>query len=372
MNFKSKLYYFSLMFLISIIVLITPFTNGKFIISNYGIAWDNHFTEFSQLKEVFYIEDSAGEEAEELWGGISLGNTSIGKISQNGDYYSFGSSNSTPVKTIDEVKAVYGDYFIEKLKNIELNCVNLTSQRMVICFQIYYYAPRYQDVSTHISFGVYNTILNETNNKDNVLRGEFIVDQGSSDYTHGQYSGLIENPTQRTSGNANGQFLTQNWGGDYYYPHYAIINPYEIIYDSGNPIDTGHHDLEVVDPWWGDPYVDGDNGSVCYKYPAVDENSSPEAGSGEAQCEADNLMNKLSLEDFILNSSESGSFNLSLYFGNYESVNKQNGSCCFVTSLDLIAKPEIDIIQNIYDSNNNAVLPSYYEVVDGKVQVKVN
>ena len=85
------------------------------------------------------------------------------------------------------------------------------------------------------------------------------------------------------------------------------------------------------------------------------------------------LMPKVELEDFVLDISESGSFNLSLFFGNCLTIvdDKQgDDSACFVTSLELIAKPERDIIQDIYNKNNSAKLPDDYEVVNGTVQLK--
>ena len=356
---KKLSYTFSL-FLVFILLICVPKTTAKFVYENYGIAWDNHFTSFSQLKEIFYIKTASGENREQLWGGISSGDTTVGKIVQHGDYYSFGNTTGNSTKSIENVKKSYGKYFIENMKNIELNCVNQTNSRMVIIFKLYYYAPRYKDLSTHISFGVYNTILHKNVANDEILKGEFVVDQGHADYTTGQYTNIVELPTTRTSGDANGQFITTSSdGGDYYYPHYSLINPYEILYDSGVPIETGHYDRTVTA--LGDWVISNRiNGPASHKYPATDKNSS--SSSGETLSEADNLMSNVSLEDFILEPSESGSFNLSLYFGNISnflsnpelSDSQGTTSCCFVTSLELIATPESDIIADIEANGGTA------------------
>lgn len=353
---KKLSYTFSL-FLVFILLICVPKTTTKFVYENYGIAWDNHFTSFSQLKEIFYIKSESGENRGQLWGGISTGDTTVGKIRNDGMFYSFGDTTGNSTKSIKDIKDSYGKYLIENMKNIELNCVNQTSERMLISFKIYYYAPRFKDVSTHISFGVYNTILHKNVANDEILKGEFVVNMGSDRYTTGQYSNIVEVPTTRTSDEKNGQFITtRSDGGDYYYPHFAIINPYEILYDSGEPIKTGHtaYRVRIEGIWYQEI------GPASYKYPATDYDGS--AVNGESHLEADNLMDKTELEDFVLDPSESGSYNLSLYFGNIlnilndSSISDAQGdnSACFVTSLELIATPESEIIADIVANGGTA------------------
>ena len=88
-----------------------------------------------------------------------------------------------------------------------------------------------------------------------------------------------------------------------------------------------------------------DNGPATYKYPAVDYNNS--------NSKADDIMAKVDLEDFILDPSESGSFNLSLYFGNYGNTTGQSNSASFVTSLALIARPESEVLAEMEAAHNN-------------------
>lgn len=357
MKIIKKLYLSFELSLVTVLLICLPKTNAKFLYENYGIAWDNHFTSFSQLKEVFYIEEPNGEDVNELWGGIKDGSVNGHSISNTPlkdgeDWYSFGKFPSDTTITEDQIRSNFSNYLIENLKNIEINAVNQTTERMVVCFKIYYYAPSLRDVSTHISFGIYNTILhkNDTSKSDCSLLGELVANIESGDYSNGQYDGLVEVPTERLSGNDNSQFIgvEGGWFGSgkvWYYPHRITINPYEIIYDAGTPICTGHHDLTVNKNWLGNVTSIDDNGPATYKYPAVDYNNS--------NSKADDIMSGVDLEDFILDPSESGSFNLSLYFGNYGNTTGQSNSASFVTSLALIARPESEVLAEMEAAHNN-------------------
>ena len=167
MKIIKKLYLSFALSLVAVLLICLPKTNAKFLYENYGIAWDNHFTSFSQLKEVFYIEDSEGGNASELWGGIKGGSANghtikvDSNLSGGSDWYTFGKFNSETTIKEDVIKKSFNDYLIENLKSIEINIVNQTKERMVICFKIYYYAPSLRNVDKHISFGVYNTILHK-------------------------------------------------------------------------------------------------------------------------------------------------------------------------------------------------------------------
>lgn len=368
MKSLKKLYLSFVLSLIAVLLLCLPKTNAKFLYENYGIAWDNHFTSFSQLKEVFYIEKSEGQNVNELWGAInSTVHIPEGEINGDSDltgdkvvddFYSFGPFNSKTEITIDEIKTTYSNYLIEKLKNIEINIVNQTKERMVVCFKIYYYAPKIEravasfgeifandgnrtgsdDASVHLTFGVYNTILHNQAT-GNSLIGEIIANTGGRNFSDGEYSGVIEIPSERTSGNAGSEFVIAD--GTYYYPHRIEINPYQILYDSGKyTIQTEKFHTNRKD----------ENGTaVCFKYPAQDYQT-----SGTTNKYAHQILSSVDLEDFILDESESGSFNLSMYFGNYGDTSTQSNSASFVTCLALVAIPESEIIEDIEANGGTA------------------
>ena len=354
----SKIQSLLMLILTPIILLSVPKTSAKYLTTIEGVAWENYFTAFSQLKEVFYITQEE-EKIEDLWGAIisdavinDIGggkeivkDTSIG----DGDYYTFGklTDNNNNVSS-DVIRNAYSEYLIENLNGIELNVVNQTDKPVVIAFKIYYYAPKYatyndpfwgspsiNENGTALSFEVYNTIENingkvDENGRNAALRGEFIVNAGSGYFPDGQYNNLVEVPAERTSGAANSEIeLDGTWiGGTIYYPHRAVINPYEILYNPSTNVKypktyINESNEEVI-------YRNIAGDSMAFKYPAYDIQTSNNANH-------ENIMKYVDINDFILEPSEAGSFNLSLYYGNL--TNTTNNTVSFVTSLSMVSIP---------------------------------
>ena len=67
---KLKFKYLFIFMLLFICVITLPFTNAKYVINNYGIVWDNFFTDFSQITTNFVITDPKGATSESLYGAI--------------------------------------------------------------------------------------------------------------------------------------------------------------------------------------------------------------------------------------------------------------------------------------------------------------
>lgn len=352
----SKIQSLLMLILTPIILLSVPKTSAKYLTTIEGVAWENYFTAFSQLKEVFYITQE-DEKIEDLWGAINSdavindigGGKKITKDKSigDGDYYTFGelTNNNNDVDS-DVIKEAYSEYLIENLNGIELNVVNQTDKPVVVVFKIYYYAPKYatyssisgriSETGTALSFEVYNTIENingkvDENGRNAALRGEFIVNAGSSYFPDGKYNNLVEMPVERTSGAADSEIELDPglfWGGTIYYPHRAVINPYEILYNPSTNVKypktyINESNEEVI-------YRNVAGDSMAFKYPAYDIQTSNNANH-------ENIMKYVDINDFILEPSEAGSFNLSLYYGNL--TNTTNDTVSFVTSLSMVSIP---------------------------------
>lgn len=337
-NKKNVVYPWCFMIL-CIFILSIPFTNAKFYYSYSGIAWENYFTKFNQLKDVIIIEDEEGKETDELWGvivnpeknsNVSIGDGSI-HYDEGLDQYIFGEMNEkNNIIEHEELENRFSEYFINNLKGVEANLINQTQEKMVVTFEINYYAPKIKnDNDVHLTVGVYNSLLRSS--ADYGLKGEFIVDKGGSDYSTGRYN-QVDIIARRTSGADKGESRVDGYrilgsnglGGTIYYPHHVIINPYRMLYNSGKTI----------------PVLDGDNNSNTgtYMYPAKDNSS------GKTAIE---LLPQTNLEDFVLDPYESASFNLSLYYGDY-GVSNQQTNYSFVTALIFNIVP----LSNIFDEIN--------------------
>lgn len=357
-------------FLVFMYLMILPYTYGKFEHIIYGIAWENYFTPFSQLKSIFYIKDTSTS-ANGLWGGVNADfdqNTGLGDSGNNriiyhdevGDFYTFGELSEGGIFgwgrndqiSLSNLKKYYNDYLLEKLKNIELNVVNNSTQDMVIIFKIYYYAPvpsvsNDQEQSPSISFEVYNTIenpdgINETINNQTYyrgLKGEFLSNLGSEDFTDGQYADLIEVPSDRTSGGSQGQIRVD---GVWYRAHRAVINPYKILY---NPQTNIKYPLTYVSSQAGGKVIkytsedingnttidtQDDNTVVAFQYPAYDNSQTTKKSATQ-------IMGNTDINDYILTVGEAASFNLTLFYGNLS--NEENSTGTFVAALGMEAVP---------------------------------
>lgn len=332
----------SLFILFSTVITVTN-TNAKYILTDYSIAWENHFSFFTPISDAIKIEPSTSlNDVDNIWGGVtepdqnlSIGNKDLEKTEIDGvTYYTYGTiprkegflgTNATEnVVNKSVIENTYGDYMIGNLNNFEISIVNVLSERIVIGFSICFYSPKGND---EMSLGVYNTLL--ASGYDYGIKVEFIENKGEGKYSQGVYNNLVEVPLYRTSGPENGEIrIRDGLFSTTYYPHNLMIEPFDILYNSGNPQPTGH-------------YVDGATATnpASYKYPAKDYNT------GKLSTE---LLSQTDLHDFILEPNEVGSFNLTLTYGNINTGGSSSSSTVsFVSSLDLMFVKESDLPYNI-------------------------
>lgn len=323
---KLKFKYLFIFMLLFICVITLPFTNAKYVINNYGIVWDNFFTNFSQITTNFVITDPKGATSESLYGAILDENLSSDTVKvhvYDEEFYYVKNSNFS---------SNYSAYNIGSLKNAEYSVVNQTPEDVVIIFQIHYYSRKitygFPSYTTTLSFGIYNSFertsvdhsisLTNKNDANNVLKGEVVVNTGESVFSNPNYSGLSEIVADRLSGSPTQQKVGGLFGS-YYYTHRAIINPYAMLYNSGDPVPYKYKDNGV---FVGNNRNGANAAFIC---PAYDANNESWYDNPEL------------LEDFILNQGESASYVISLFNGDYGSTSKDNNA--FIMSVEITAIP---------------------------------
>ena len=343
--FSIFIYLFLFLYLITI-----PYTNAKYLINNYGIVWDNFFTDFGQVTTNFVISDKKAVNSNNLYGAILDENLSSDtvKIHEYDDEYYYVKNSS--------FSSNYSQYNIGSLKNAEYSVVNQTDEDVVIIFQIHYYSRKIKidgflgigNYEKTLSFGIYNSYertsadhsisLSNKNDAKNVLKGEVVVNTGNAKYSNPKYSGLPEIVADRLSGSPTEQKV----GSNYYYTHRAIINPFAILYDSGERIPYKFKNGDSIEVG-----INDDGKEAAYTYPAYDSYNTSFANSSL-------------LDDFILKQGESASFVLSLFNGDYGSTDTDNNA--FIMAVSMTSIP-LTTIKDLMDKiRNNQSYTNYVPV----------
>ena len=319
---KTKIKYSFVMIYIILFSLVVCATNtyAKFTFDAAGVAWQTYFTNFEIIKEVFTITDDKNKTG-------SIFGPSIAYDKNNGYYWvdqSFFASGSG--KWGDSYKFIEGNettkYPMNSLQDVELNVSNISNNKVVVTFSLYYFALKPERDSTQVFFSLYcSSEHKDLNNEEddtkfktnnNVISGEFVV-AASDDVlnngfinTNSNQSSTTDNFELANTDNQLSDILATRIGGDTwiadsgydfiintineYYTHEASINPYSIL----------------------------------------KLNSSQYGGESTAN----NL-----LQEFILDKDEIASFNLSVYFGSYGSKTTSSSNHSFIAALELYARP---------------------------------
>lgn len=353
---KKIAYIFTSILMMFILFLNIQNTNAKYVCYNYGIAWENYFTEYEQLQSVFYITSSTGSKSENLFG-ATAGNLSenIKPVKYKDEYY---------YVTNNKFSSNYRDYALNTLQNVEFNVANQTSEDMVVVFVLHYYSKKittkdtwWNRNTTSLSFGIYNTYIHDKDDSDvsiasgqaanakSVLKGELVVNTGNSVFCTNRYDYLPEVVAERLSGSPTEQSVNLSTT----YTHRAVINPYAILYDSGSPIGFTHIPESTI--------VNGynENGTTSvfasYSYPAYDYDTSKNA------CDS-SISNPGLLDEFILLPGEAASFNVNLFYGNYGATSSSS-SDAFLMSVDMYGVSVNSMKENIEKVRNKTVKSTY-------------
>ena len=123
---KNKIKFLVVTF-IYLCIITTSFTYGKYSFLYTGIIWQVDFTEFTQIRDSFIVDNPLGEESGNLFGPTE-------SIKGNGGFYRI-----TQDQFEDGVNDIYD---IDALKNNEFSLYNSTNQTMLVTFNVYYYSQK--------------------------------------------------------------------------------------------------------------------------------------------------------------------------------------------------------------------------------------
>lgn len=270
------------------IFLLSSNTNAKYWFSLTGVAWQTHITEFSLLKDIFFAEEDKLI-SENLWGPEHVKDdttTPSGSAVETGEIYTFikdkvgevtiinRDGNDAP---IDLNNAGISGYLLNSLNDVELNVQNKTDKKLLISFDICYYAPKMSDFgNSKLFFSVYNSYLypqtdNTVAGSDNLLYGEFVVnphdrisDDGSFVYSTTFiwttfYKGVEEPSSQDNFADAFSARIGDaenngfKYNGKWYHCHKAQINPYGLIKSNSSIFGSSSESMSLLNSFILEP-----------------------------------------------------------------------------------------------------------------------
>lgn len=323
--------------LLSTFILTFSITNAKYYISNYGIAWNSHLTDFAILKDVFEITEKE-KESENLWAPKneegknntheSFTTPSGGNIASNEDYYfineefitlgsSWGSSFNQ-LTDADLTNANIDDCLLDSLSSVEFNVKNLTDENILITFDVCYYVPKATDSDvSNLYFSLYNSYLYPNTDSTDLTDSNLL------------YGEIIVNPVDRISTDGTCFKSEDKWSWTGSYTQYTV---------------------NLEEPSSNEDYADilsariGDSGKNGYKYDNIwyYVHKTQINPYGIISSNSDIFKNNNLIDSFIVKPNQFYSFNLSIFYGAFDEdttdTNLNNYPASFFSGVKIVAR----------------------------------